>query len=479
MEKKRILNGKIFYVISIILFVLPSYMYLLRRYTFTYFDKETYFLQNDMNFYIQQLAFMLVVVLLAFTYMNLIKHHKENFKNLKSILIFVFFISLVFVFVTPFLSSDIYYYLGTGRLDEKYNQNPYYTSIKTFVNENKIDFSEDSMLEEGYNNCWSSTTVVYGPIWSIVCKLISKISFGNADIGIMAFKVMNIFLNVINCYLVYKISRRKKYAVIYGLNPLILIEGIGNMHNDLFMIFLVLLSIYMIVRKNNITLSLIFLSLAVNVKFVMILLLPFIVLYYLRKESVSRRIKKCILYGIAFLIITILPFLIYMKDLSIFTCMLVQRSRFSHGIYTIMYIFNCDLTNILKNVALGIFAIVYFIVCLKILLSKKIVLKNLMNRCFYIIISFTFLLLTNFQIWYVIWLSSFFALLSAKNIRIYLNIQKTFLITYPFSFFNANIYVGITLYIFTLFVIKDTYVRMLKKSKNKKGKLNFFFKKHL
>ncbi len=471
MEKRKILKEKILYVIATILFVLPSYIYLLRKKTFTFFDKERYFLHNNTNFYIQQIIFLLVMAFITFAYINLIKNHKKNLKGIKRILIFVLFISLIFIFVTPFLSSDIYYYLGTGRLTEKYNQNPYYISIKKFVDENKIDLSKDSMLQEGYNNCWSNTTVVYGPIWTIACMLISKISFGNADIGLMSFKIMNVFLNVINCYLVYKISRREKYAVIYGLNPLILINGIASMHNDLFMIFLVLLSIYMIVRKKNIIFSLIFLSLAVNVKFVMILLLPFIVLYYLRKESISRRILKCILYGIGFFIITILPYLIYMKDFSIFTCMLVQRTRFANGIYAIMFLCNRDLANILKNVALGIFVIIYFIVCLKILLSKKIVLKDLMNKFFYIIISFTFLLLTNFQPWYIIWLSSFFMLLSAKNIRIYLNIQKTFSITYPCILLNSNIYVGLTLYIFTLFVLADIYVRMLKEIKNKKNKL--------
>ena len=357
MEKNKILKEKFIYIISIILFVLPSCMYLLRRHTFVFFDKEKFFLQNNTNFYIQELIFLIVMLFITFSYVNLIKNYANNWKNIKKILLFVFLISLVFIFVTPFISSDIYYYLGTGRLAEKYNQNPYYVSIKTFVDENKIDLNKDSMLREGYNNLWGDTTVVYGPIWSIICTLISKASLGNVDVGIIAFKVMNIFINIINCYLVYKISRREKYAVIYGLNPLILIDGVGDMHNDLFMIFLVLLSIYMIVRKNNIILSLVFLSLAVNVKFVMILLLPFIVLYYLRKESISRRIVKCILYGIAFLIITFLPFLIYMQDFSIFTCMFVQRTRFANGIYAFLCILNSDLTNILKNVALGIFVL--------------------------------------------------------------------------------------------------------------------------
>lgn len=41
--------------------------------------------------------------------------------------------AIIFIAVIPFTCSDVFYYLGVGRLDSKYHQNPYYTTIKEFV----------------------------------------------------------------------------------------------------------------------------------------------------------------------------------------------------------------------------------------------------------------------------------------------------------------------------------------------------------
>ena len=47
-------------------------------------------------------------------------------------------------------------------------------------------------------------------------------------------------------YLLYKISNKKIFSLLYGINPFILIEAIAHVHNDIFIIFFTLLAIILI-----------------------------------------------------------------------------------------------------------------------------------------------------------------------------------------------------------------------------------------
>ena len=99
-----------------------------------------------------------------------------------------------------FTCSDVFYYLGIGRLDSKYNENPYYITIADFVEnyKNIEEIKKDTVLMQGYQNDWADTTVVYGPIWTVICKfvagaagiilgadlLVSNASFVASEIGV-------------------------------------------------------------------------------------------------------------------------------------------------------------------------------------------------------------------------------------------------------------------------------------------------------
>ena len=100
-----------------------------------------------------------------------------------------------------------------------------------------------------------------------------KISNKNINICIITFKFINILIHLLNCYLIYKISNKKIFSVIYGLNPSILLEFIGNMHNDTILVAFILLAIYFIYKKNNLKISILFLALSTGMKYFSILLL--------------------------------------------------------------------------------------------------------------------------------------------------------------------------------------------------------------
>lgn len=173
---------KILFVFLCVLSVIPSISYYLEKGTIFKFDTYYEFLFNDMDIKVQTIYYFAILTLITLTYYFIIKNRKEIFKDFKSIMIFIIIVSLVFVVMIPFFSSDVFYYLGIGRLDGQYGQNPYYTTIKSFVDNSNINLQNDTVLMQGYYNDWGNYTVVYGPVWTLICRIVASASFGNIDI---------------------------------------------------------------------------------------------------------------------------------------------------------------------------------------------------------------------------------------------------------------------------------------------------------
>ena len=160
-------------------------------------------------------------------------------------------------------------------------------------------------------NWWRYETVVYGPLWTLICKLLTSISFGNIDVALAIFKGTNLIVHLINCLLIWKIAHKKKFVLIYGTNPAILFEALSNVHNDIFRVLFILLAIYFVTKKNNLKLSVAIVAMATAIKYLGILILPFIILYHLRKKNILEKIKYCVLYGLDFIVILVGFYAIY------------------------------------------------------------------------------------------------------------------------------------------------------------------------
>ena len=59
-----------------------------------------------------------------------------------------------------------------------------------------LDVALDLFSKKGYVNVWSSTTVVYGALWTLICSIISFFSFGSIDFGLLVFKLFNFGIHI-------------------------------------------------------------------------------------------------------------------------------------------------------------------------------------------------------------------------------------------------------------------------------------------
>lgn len=419
---------KILFVIVCIMFAMPSIKYYINNKTIFKFEQWFKFLLNDTNRISQTYIYVLILCALILLYFLIVKNREKIFKSNKQMFAFIAIVTVIFIAVIPFTSSDIFYYLGIGRLDSTYHQNPYYVTIKEFVEQgtNSQYLESDTVLAQGYINVWSDSTVVYGPIWTIICKMVASLSFGNIDIGLLVFKTINALVHLLNCYLIYKITRKKMFTLLYGLNPYILIECIACVHNDIFVVLFTLASFYFLLKKKNIWISILFLALATAIKYFTILLLPFMIIYHFRKEKPLKRFRNCILYGLMFIITLIMFYLLYIQDFNVFSGMFIQQEKIAKSFYVIIteYFTEPDgLASKINVFLLKAFIIIYFFTCVTVLNKKHIKWQKEIQKANYFIIAFLFLLITNFQPWYIMWLFPCFMWQKPKDIKLIIQIS--------------------------------------------------------
>lgn len=401
---------KILFIILSVLLVIPSIVYMIQKKTVMGFDTYYNFFINS-NKTLSTITYLSIFVSLMIIYLMIV-NSKNQFKDIKQILKYVAIISIIFVVMLPWTSSDIFYYMGVGELDSQYGKNPYYITMKEYYEQNDID---DEILEQGANGFWANTTVVYGPIAQFIFKICTAISFKNINICLAIFKILNVIVHLANCYLIYKLSN-KKFAIIYGLNPFVLLEFIGNVHNDIIVVFFVLLALYFL-KQRKLLPSLVNLALATGIKYFTILLLPVVIIYHFRNErKLNIRFLRCFQYGILFLIILTLEYVLYFRDFQVVFAMFAQTSKYSKSIYSVLIQKNELVMQIVKNTLIISFTVYYLKFCIDLITEKEIKLYKTLKKYNTALVLFL-LILTTFQQWYLVWLFSTIMWQKSKMIR--------------------------------------------------------------
>ena len=453
-ERKNIILKTLFIILSIF-FIAPSIIYLLRNGTILGFENYYNFFINDgHNKTFSSITYLCFFIALMAIYLYFI-NNKDSFKNIKHVLLYAGGISIIFIFMLPWNSSDIFYYMGVGELNSVYGQNPYYVTIKDYCQNNSEVTNQDSIMKQGNMNFWANTTVVYGPIAQLLFSSITKISFKNVDICILLFKIFNLIIHILNCYIIYKITKKIKFSIIYGLNPYIMLEFMGMVHNDIIVVFFVLMSLYFLLKKKMLLPSVTFLAIATGIKYFTVLLLPVVVLYYYKDEKkLLKRIAMCILNGILFIFIILLEYMLYFKDITIFTAMMVQTERYCKSIYSGIVAFSVKINKPtikmfgkvyliyyyiknLRRLIFAIFTLFYIKFCIDLITTKEIKISKILRKYNWALVLFI-LSLSNFQQWYLLWLFATMPWQKPNTIRNIIGISATTQIANSIYMFNKE-----------------------------------------
>ena len=425
-------KNNIFIILSTIcsaFFAVPSIIYIFQNKTIYKFSWVwTYLFKRPMtkiDCYINAFLFFILFTAIFLLYFFVLKKHNKILKSKKQIFTLIIIASLLFMIIIPYTSTDVYSYIANGWSSAHYKENPYYISTGEIAQKNGVS---DPMFNK-VANCWRFEKVVYGPAWTIICTALSWLSFGNIDIALLIFKLANLAVHIINCILIYKITKKNLFVVLYGLNPFILFEGLTNVHNDIFIVLFILLALYAVIKKKNLFIAVACIAVTTEIKYLAILILPFVILYAVKNKEIKERVKCCIWCGIEYIAIIALLYLVYVKnDLSVLMGLFIQQTKYNRSIFYLIYELtgkNVKAVSLMQNFALLAFAVYYVYVVIRILISKKINMHQIMEKYNIILLIFTFVLITNFNPWYIMWFYPTIFLIRGKSIKNILYLSYT------------------------------------------------------
>ena len=176
--KKNI--SKIIMVIILLAFAIPNIKYIIEvNGKIECFGASMIFetIMNKGQAKINFILYFTFILGLIFTYLIIIINESKdsNEKEIKKVFIFISIVSVISSLILPNNSTDVYYYGAVGRLDSKYGINMYEENFNEFQ-EKYIDdetIKASPAIEHKF---------IYGPLWSMICKVIGRVDT-NSSLG--------------------------------------------------------------------------------------------------------------------------------------------------------------------------------------------------------------------------------------------------------------------------------------------------------
>jgi len=281
----------LFYILTIGSFLLYSYFLIDPNITFFNHPIWSWFLERvlQLGYHNRQLSwqiyFVLVFLLFIFNYLFI-----KNYKKISPIKL-ALLIAVLLLFSYPFLSHDFLKYMFDAKILTLYHKNPYLTP--------PVDLSFDRWLRFMQ---WIEQPFRYGPVFLLIAIVPSFLAWGKFSLSFIFFKITFAIFYLLAVYFLNKMNRR--WAVIFATNPLILIDGLINSHNDIIAVSLLIIGLYLLFKKK--ILSRVFLFLSVGIKY---LTLPSLFLSSNKKSVINKFI---------FVSFIILPFSLLNKQVGDF-----------------------------------------------------------------------------------------------------------------------------------------------------------------
>lgn len=239
---------------------------------------------------------LLIIFLFSFFIVNLFLASRNKL-TIKYIFTITVLLTVISVFAYPFLSSDVFNYMFDAKILLHYHLSPYTHKALDFPSDDWIRFMR-----------WTHRYSPYGPAWLLLSIFPALLGFGKFILSLLAFKVLAGIFHILNTIIIYRILTKIKSNEIllgvtfYALNPLLLIEGVSNGHNDVVLATSILLTVYFVVYK-KVTLSTFIMAIGFLIKYLPVLTLPGLLLIALKKVSIE---KFIILNFIMLLLFTII-----------------------------------------------------------------------------------------------------------------------------------------------------------------------------
>ena len=183
---------------------------------------------------------------------------------------FAALLGLVWSLGLPWVSPDVFFYIGSGWLDGHYGLSPYWHAISEVPG-----FQHDPMFRNVLPYFLGGVTG-YGPVFQIAARGLALASGGSETTALILYKIVNLALHAGASVLVLRLvspERRSAVLFFYACNPLILFSILTCAHNDHAMNVLVLAA-FLFREQGRPAFSGLALAGAVSIKYIPLLLVP-------------------------------------------------------------------------------------------------------------------------------------------------------------------------------------------------------------
>ena len=197
-------------------------------------------------------------------------------------------VSLIFAVGMPWVSPDVFFYIGKGWAESHYGASPYLVPINHLPG-----YQADEMFANIYPG-FLGTAAGYGPLFQKAAEVIAALSGGNEKLALALHKAINFGLHGACSVLVYRLAPAPFARVAgfsYAVNPLIGFSVLTSAHNDHWMNMFMLLALLALSRRHW-TWTGIALGAAFGVKYFPLVYFPILGLAALVQQSEERAITQ-------------------------------------------------------------------------------------------------------------------------------------------------------------------------------------------
>ncbi len=142
------------------------------------------------------------------------------------------------------LSTDVFSYQAYARIGDIYGSNPYLNGPHAIALDPVYPFIGAK---------WVTIPSAYGPVFTVLSYVLAPMSIVASA---FAYKALAAVASLVMVGLVWNIARMRgvdpvKAAAVVGLNPLLVVYGVGGGHNDILMLAIVVAGIALIVQQRD------------------------------------------------------------------------------------------------------------------------------------------------------------------------------------------------------------------------------------
>jgi hypothetical protein len=205
------------------------------------------------------------------------------------IVIAIVILHLLMALAPPLLSTDVFSYGDYGRMSAVFHRNPYLHGPIVLGN-------RDSWLPY-IGSRWKLTPTVYGPLFTALSDLLGHLGVGTAA---LVYKLIAVAGSLVTIAVTARVAQRlgrdpAQAALFVGLNPVLIIYGVGGSHNDMMMMALLMCAVAALVAHRARSVGGLLVA-AIAVKLTAGILLPFALAA--RRERSRPHMKRMLAGGV-------------------------------------------------------------------------------------------------------------------------------------------------------------------------------------